>query len=70
MFLAQRPTRLQSRRMASSLSFAFLAFITLICLFTVSVKAEEPISSEYGTVIGIGGEFKIMHTERSAYKVL
>ncbi|KII84135.1 hypothetical protein PLICRDRAFT_46498 [Plicaturopsis crispa FD-325 SS-3] len=42
--------------MASSLSLLFLAFIALVCLCPVSVRAEEETNaskSEYGTVIGI-----------------
>jgi endoplasmic reticulum chaperone BiP len=55
--LPRRPTRTQSRRMASSLSLLLLAFIALICLCPVSVKADEANGNkklEYGTVIGIG----------------
>jgi len=54
--LPRRPTRIQSRRMASSLSLLLLAFIALICLCPVSVKADEANGNkklEYGTVIGI-----------------
>jgi heat shock protein 5 len=43
--------------MASSLSLLFVAFIALICLCPVSVKADEVNGNkktEYGTVIGIG----------------
>ena len=55
--LPRRPTRTQSRRMASSLSLLLFAFIALICLCPVSVTADETNGnkkSEYGTVIGIG----------------
>ena len=55
--LPRRPTRKQSRRMASSLSLFVIAFIALICLCPVSVTADETNGnkkSEYGTVIGIG----------------
>ena len=55
--LPRRPTRTQSRRMASSLSLLLLALIALICLCPVSVKADEANGNkklEYGTVIGIG----------------
>jgi len=49
----------QTRRVATSLSVAFIALIALFCLCPVPTnaadrKAPEP-SSEYGTVIGIGG---------------
>ena len=55
--LSRRPTRTQSRRMASSLSLLVIAFIALICLCPVSVTADEGNGNkkaEYGTVIGIG----------------
>jgi len=50
--LPRRPTRTQSRRMASTLSLAFLAFIALLFLCPVSVKGDAG-SDAYGTVIGI-----------------
>ncbi|EMD35028.1 hypothetical protein CERSUDRAFT_116540 [Gelatoporia subvermispora B] len=50
--LHRRPTRTQSRRLASSMSLIFLAFLALILLCPVSVAAQED-KSEYGTVIGI-----------------
>jgi heat shock protein 5 len=43
--------------MASSLSLLLIAFLALICLCPISVKADEPNGNkkpEYGTVIGIG----------------
>ncbi|OCH88948.1 heat shock protein 70, partial [Obba rivulosa] len=51
--LHRRPTRTQSRRLASSMSLIFLAFLALILLCPVSVSAQEDKKSEYGTVIGI-----------------
>ncbi|KAG6821041.1 hypothetical protein H0H93_007931 [Arthromyces matolae] len=50
-----RPTsRKQSDRVLLSLSFLFLAFIAIICLCPVAVKAQENVPHpEYGTVIGI-----------------
>jgi len=50
---ARRPSRTQSRRMASSLSFIFFAFVALILLCPVAVSADEDKKSEYGTIIGI-----------------
>ena len=53
--IRRRPTRTQSRRAISSLCFTFIAFIAIICLCPVAIKAEgSPSNSEYGTVIGIG----------------
>ncbi|EPQ55768.1 heat shock protein 70 [Gloeophyllum trabeum ATCC 11539] len=49
--MSRRPTRSQSRRMASSLSLLFFAFLALI-LLCPPVHADEK-KSEYGTVIGI-----------------
>ncbi|KZT66757.1 heat shock protein 70 [Daedalea quercina L-15889] len=49
----RRPTRLQSRRVVSSLSFLFLALVAILCLCPVAVNADEDKRSEYGTVIGI-----------------
>ncbi|KZT24938.1 heat shock protein 70 [Neolentinus lepideus HHB14362 ss-1] len=49
--MSRRPTRSQSRRMASSLSLLFFAFLALI-LLCPPVHAEDK-KSEYGTVIGI-----------------
>jgi heat shock protein 5 len=43
--------------MASSLSLLLVAFLALICLCPISVKADEANGNkklEYGTVIGIG----------------
>ncbi|THH11508.1 hypothetical protein EW146_g8019 [Bondarzewia mesenterica] len=46
-----RPSRTQSSRLATGLSFCFLLFLALICLCPpVSAEDEKP---EYGTVIGI-----------------
>ncbi|KAH9834447.1 heat shock protein 70 [Rhodofomes roseus] len=53
MSLARRPTRSQSRRVVSSISLLFLAFVALLCLCPVAVSADEDKRSEYGTVIGI-----------------
>ncbi|KAH9993033.1 heat shock protein 70 family [Russula vinacea] len=47
-----RPSRTQSSRLLSSLSFAFFLFFALILLCPPSVSAEDK-KSEYGTVIGI-----------------
>ncbi|TFK47237.1 heat shock protein 70 [Heliocybe sulcata] len=47
--MSRRPTRSQSRRMASSLSLLFFAFLALI-LLCPPVQAQD---KEYGTVIGI-----------------
>ncbi|CAL1697967.1 unnamed protein product [Somion occarium] len=49
----RRPTKSQSRRLASSLSLVFLAFLALLCLCPVGVRAEEQDKNAYGTVIGI-----------------
>lgn len=46
------PSRPQSRRLLSSLSLLFIAFLALIA-FSPAVNAEDP-HAEYGTVIGIG----------------
>ena len=54
MTLPRRPTRLQSRRVVSSLSLIFLALVAILCLCPVAVNADEDKRSEYGTVIGIG----------------
>jgi heat shock protein 5 len=40
--------------MASTLSVAFFAFLAIILLCPVAVKADADKKSEYGTVIGIG----------------
>ncbi|KAF8494857.1 heat shock protein 70 [Russula emetica] len=47
-----RPSRKQSSRLLSSLSFAFFLFVALIALCPPAVSAEDK-KSEYGTVIGI-----------------
>ncbi|KAI0651310.1 heat shock protein 70 [Trametes meyenii] len=52
MSLPRRPTRTQSRRLLSSMSLIFLAFLALILLCPVSVKADED-KAKYGPVIGI-----------------
>ncbi|KAI0789162.1 heat shock protein 70 [Abortiporus biennis] len=51
--LYRRPTKTQSRRLASSLSLFFLACIALLLLCPAAVKADEDKSEKYGTVIGI-----------------
>jgi hypothetical protein len=38
--------------MASALSVLFLAFVAVLCVFPVAVKADD--KADYGTVIGIG----------------
>ncbi|KZT05220.1 heat shock protein 70 [Laetiporus sulphureus 93-53] len=53
MSLPRRPTRTQSRRLVSSLSIVFFAFLALLLLCPVAVTADEDKRSEYGTVIGI-----------------
>ncbi|PCH43031.1 heat shock protein 70 [Wolfiporia cocos MD-104 SS10] len=52
MSLPRRPTRRQSRRVVSSLSLAFFAFLALF-LLCPAATANEDKRSEYGTVIGI-----------------
>ncbi|KAI0656280.1 heat shock protein 70 [Cubamyces menziesii] len=52
MSLPRRPTRPQSRRLLSSMSLVFLAFLALILLCPVSVSADED-KAKYGPVIGI-----------------
>ncbi|KAI0341255.1 heat shock protein 70 [Trametopsis cervina] len=49
---SRRPTRTQSRRLASSLSILFFACLALLCLSPVSVKADTD-ANNYGPVIGI-----------------
>ena len=49
---SRRPTRTQSRRLASSLSLFFLACLALLLLCPVSVKADVD-EKNYGPVIGI-----------------
>ncbi|KAF9815690.1 hypothetical protein IEO21_04407 [Rhodonia placenta] len=49
----RRPTRTQSRRLVSSLSLVFFAFLAVLLLCPVSVSADDDKRSEYGTVIGI-----------------
>ncbi|KAJ3720262.1 heat shock protein 70 family [Lentinula guzmanii] len=51
--LSRRPSRSQSRRVLSSLSFAIFALLAVLTFCSPAVRAEES-SSEYGTVIGIG----------------
>lgn len=53
MSLPRRPTRTQSRRLLSSMSLVFLAFLALILLCPVSVNADDE-KAKYGPVIGIG----------------
>ncbi|KAJ3980339.1 heat shock protein 70 family [Lentinula detonsa] len=50
--LSRRPSRSQSRRVLSSLSFAIFALLAVLTFCSPAVRAEES-SSEYGTVIGI-----------------
>ncbi|KAH9922301.1 heat shock protein 70 [Epithele typhae] len=52
MSLPRRPTRTQSRRLLSSMSLLFLAFLAIILLCPVSVSADED-KAKYGPVIGI-----------------
>ncbi|KAF8235873.1 heat shock protein 70 [Tricholoma matsutake] len=47
------PTRIQSRRLFSSLSLAFFLLVAILCLTAPSVKAADEPHAEYGTVIGI-----------------
>lgn len=49
-----RPSRSQSRGLASALGVAFLALLAVICLCPAVAAVEETPKSEYGTVIGIG----------------
>ncbi|THU93826.1 heat shock protein 70 [Dendrothele bispora CBS 962.96] len=50
--LYRRPSGVQSKRLLSSLSLAFVALLAIFSFTSPAVKAEEA-SSEYGTVIGI-----------------
>ncbi|KAJ3768639.1 heat shock protein 70 family [Lentinula raphanica] len=50
--LSRRPSRSQSRRVLSSLSFALFALLAVLTFCSPAVRAEES-TSEYGTVIGI-----------------
>ncbi|KAH7868328.1 heat shock protein 70 family [Lentinula edodes] len=50
--LSRRPSHSQSRRVLSSLSFAFFALLAVLTFCSPAVRAEES-NSEYGTVIGI-----------------
>ena len=52
--LHHRPTKSQSRRLVSSLSLVFLAFVAILLLCPVAVSADEDKKAQYGTVIGIG----------------
>ncbi|KAI0688496.1 heat shock protein 70 [Cytidiella melzeri] len=49
---SSRPTRTQSRRLASSLSLLFFALLAIILLCPVSARADAD-EKNYGTVIGI-----------------
>lgn len=51
--LPRRPTRTHARRVAASIPLLIVAFLALILLCPVNVKAQDD-KSEYGTVIGIG----------------
>ena len=50
----RRPSRTQSRRLASSLTLFFVAVLALLLVCPVAVKAEEDAKAKYGPVIGIG----------------
>ncbi|KAJ4481058.1 heat shock protein 70 family [Lentinula aciculospora] len=50
--LSRRPSRSQSRRILSSVSFVFFALLAVLTFCSPAVRAEES-HSEYGTVIGI-----------------
>jgi len=56
--LPRRPTRIQSRRAASSLFLVIFAFLALICFCPVTVpvnaQVEQQPNNRYGPVIGIG----------------
>ncbi|KAI0752180.1 heat shock protein 70 [Fomes fomentarius] len=52
MSLPRRPTRTHTRRLLSSMSLVFLAFLALILLCPVSVNADDE-KAKYGPVIGI-----------------
>jgi hypothetical protein len=55
---SRRPTRTQARRVASTLSILFLAFIAILCLCPVGASAQASDNKEeYGTVIGIGKHY-------------
>ncbi|EKM52637.1 uncharacterized protein PHACADRAFT_261202 [Phanerochaete carnosa HHB-10118-sp] len=49
----RRPSRTQSRRLASSLTLFFVAVLALLLVCPVAVKAEEDAKAKYGPVIGI-----------------
>ena len=50
---SRRPTRTQSRRLASSLSILFFALLAVLLLCPASVSADAD-EKKYGSVIGIG----------------
>ncbi|KAF5345831.1 hypothetical protein D9756_010900 [Leucocoprinus leucothites] len=54
-----RPARTHSRRLLSTVSILFLAFLALVCLCPPAVSAEET-HPEYGTVIGIDLRYYIL----------
>jgi hypothetical protein len=60
---ARRHTRIPPARLAS-FSFLFLAFVAVICLCPLAVKADDKPHPEYGTVIGIG---TISQTRKSSF---
>lgn len=49
-----RPTRKQSRRLLSSLSIIFLAFLALLFLCPVGVQGRTEAEKVEGHIIGIG----------------
>ncbi|KAJ3486400.1 hypothetical protein NLI96_g4262 [Meripilus lineatus] len=51
--LHHRPTKSQSRRLVSSLSLVFFAFVAILLLCPIAVSADEDKKAQYGTVIGI-----------------
>ncbi|KIP12167.1 hypothetical protein PHLGIDRAFT_98546 [Phlebiopsis gigantea 11061_1 CR5-6] len=50
---SRRPSRAQSRRLASSLSLFFVACLALLLVCPLAVKADEDAKTKYGPVIGI-----------------
>ncbi|KAI0077665.1 heat shock protein 70 [Panus rudis PR-1116 ss-1] len=49
----RRPSKRQSRHLASSLSILFLAFVAILLLCPVSARADDGNKTGYGTIIGI-----------------
>ena len=62
---ARRPSRAQSRRLASSLSLFFVACLALLLVCPLAVKADEDAKAKYGPVIGIGASSPISSSARS-----